>query len=151
MNCPYCNGKAILVPASRVYSKKYKKKDKVWVCENYPKCNAYVGCHPGTEIPLGRLANEKLRNLKIEAHKQFDPIWKSGLMTRKQAYEWLADMLGILERDCHIGMFSPEMCNRVIRICKRQDNEKIQAYRLEHYGYEQEEPIFTRWYKHNKK
>lgn len=153
MKCPYCGGKANLVPASTVYkSKKFRKgKLKLWVCENYPECDSYVGCHPGTEIPLGRLANEKLRNLKMEAHKQFDPIWKSGLMSRKDAYKWLASMLDIDESECHIGMFNPDMCNKVIQICRRQDNPEIQEYRLKQYGYEQKEPMFTRGYNHNKR
>ena len=95
MRCPYCGGSVKLVSASVVYHSNKYGNSKVWVCENYPKCDAYVGCHPGTEIPLGRLANAKLRALKVEAHKQFDPIWKSGLMTRREAYKWLADMLHI--------------------------------------------------------
>ncbi|WP_088258626.1 zinc-finger-containing protein [Fimbriiglobus ruber] len=33
----------------------------VLACERYPTCDAYVGCHPGTETPLGRLANKELR------------------------------------------------------------------------------------------
>lgn len=150
MKCPYCGGKVKLVSASTIYhSNKYK--GNVWVCENYPKCNAYVGCHPGTEIPLGRLADSKLRELKVEAHKQFDPIWKSGLMTRKEAYRWLASMLNLSEEECHIGKFSPDMCKKVIELCCRQDNPEIKEYRLKHYGYERQEPIFTRGYDKNKK
>lgn len=152
MKCPYCGGKVKLVSASTIYhSSKFNDKGKIWACENYPKCDAYVGCHPGTEIPLGRLANSKLRSLKVEAHRQFDPIWKCGLMSRKDAYRWLSDMLNIPENECHIGMFSPDMCNKVIQICRRQYNPEIQEYRLKHYGYEQSKPVFTRGYSHNKK
>ena len=70
-----------------IYHKKSgrKKNEYVWVCSNYPKCDAYVGCHEGTTLPLGRPANARLRTLKAEAHKQFDPIWKSGLMNRREA------------------------------------------------------------------
>ena len=153
MKCPYCGGRVKLVSASVIYhSNKYKGDgSKVWVCENYPKCDAYVGCHPNTEIPLGRLANSKLRTLKVEAHRQFDPIWKCGLMTRKEAYQWLAEMLNISEQECHIGKFSPDMCNKVIDICSRQDNPEIREYRLKNYGYEQKEPVFTRGYRKTKK
>lgn len=150
MKCPYCGSGVKLVPSSYVYHHN-KNKGNMWVCKNYPDCNAYVGCHPGTDIPLGRLANEKLRNLKVEAHKQFDPIWKSGLLSRKEAYEWLADMLNISVDECHIGMFSPEMCNKVIRICRRQDNPELRKYRLDYYGYESERPMFTRGYERRKR
>lgn len=153
MKCPYCGGRVKLVPASVVYHKNYPNKTKLWVCENYPSCDAYVGCHQGTDIPLGRLANGRLRALKVEAHKQFDPIWKSGLLSRKDAYRWLAEMLQIPESECHIGMFSSELCNKVIQICRRQNNPEIAEYRLKHSGNEQRksEPVFTRGYKHSKR
>lgn len=147
--CPYCGADAKLVPASTVH-KINNDKEKVWICSNYPKCDSYVGCHSGTEIPLGRLANEKLRQLKIKAHREFDVLWKSGIMTRHEAYEWLASMLHMEVSECHIGKFSPEMCNRVIKICHRQDNSELRKYRLEHFGYEQDKPVFTRGYSDRK-
>lgn len=149
MKCPYCGGGVKLVSSSVVYKSKKLQKNKVWVCENYPTCDAYVGCHPGTEIPLGRLANEHLRNLKVEAHRQFDPIWKCSLMSRNEAYAWLADMLGLDPKDCHIGMFSPEVCKKVINICRRQDNPELRKYRLDHYGYEQY-PTISRGYENSR-
>ena len=76
MKCPYCGGKVNLVPSKVIYHNG-KVKEKMWVCENYPKCDAYVGCHPGTEIPLGRPANKKLRNLKMEAVWNFSTFKKS--------------------------------------------------------------------------
>ena len=151
--CPYCGAKAKLVDQLVVYHRRYgRKKDKMWVCGNYPDCDAYVGCHPGTEIPLGRLADQKLRNFKQEAHRQFDPLWKCGLMTRAEAYEWLAVMLYISREECHIGKFNVGQCKRVIEICKKQDNEQICQYRLEHYGYklESEKPVFDRGYQHSR-
>lgn len=149
MKCPYCGGGVKLVPSSVVYPH-YKGNKKVWVCENYPKCDAYVGCHPNTEIPLGRLADKRLRTLKSEAHKQFDPLWKSGYMTRDKAYKWLAKELNLTSRECHIGKFDNHMCNKVIEICRKVDNLKVREYRLKHYGYSQEAPMFTRGYNHRK-
>ena len=71
-----------------------------------------------TQNSLGRLANKELRTLKMQAHKAFDPIWKDGYMTRKQAYKWLSDQLEIPEEYTHIGMFGVETCKIVARICK---------------------------------
>lgn len=143
--CPYCGAEVVLKDATFIYhnNKKAKNWGKVWVCSNYPNCNSYVGCHKGTDIPLGRLANERLRCLKSEAHKQFDPIWKSGLMSRKDAYKWLADMLKIDLDDCHIGMFDIKMCQKVIHLCGKQDNEVINEYRTAHHIVR---PTFTRGY-----
>lgn len=149
MKCPYCGANVVLRDASYVYHKaKSKEYGNVWVCKNYPRCNAYVGCHKGTDIPLGRLANERLRTLKTEAHRQFDPIWKSGLMSRKDAYKWLSDMLDIPLTECHMGMFDIKMCQRVIHLCRQQDNKILNEYRRkEHIN---TEPVLSRGYNKRK-
>lgn len=149
MKCPYCGAEVILRDATFIYhNSKSKDWGNMWVCSNYPKCNSYVGCHQGTSLPLGRLANERLRTLKMEAHKQFDPIWKSGLMNRKDAYKWLSSMLGISMEECHIGLFDIKMCQKVIHLCKKQNNHKINEYKEK-----TQKPVFTRGYdkKHSKK
>ena len=129
MKCPYCGAEVVLRDAFFVYhTKDSHRYPKMWVCSNFPKCDAYVGCHKNTEIPLGRLANQKLRNYKQEAHKNFDPLWQSGLMTRREAYEWLSAMLHIKVEDCHIGMFDVNMCKETITICKRQSDAVHKAY-----------------------
>lgn len=146
VKCPYCGAEAVLKDANFIYQTNQSKEwGKVWVCSNYPECDAYVGCHKGTTLPLGRLANEKLRTLKAEAHKQFDPIWKSGLMNRREAYKWLASMLNIPLEECHMGMFDIKMCQQVINLCKKQNNPVINSYK------EREYKMFTRGSNHRKK
>lgn len=149
MLCPYCGGEMKLRDATYVYTTTPKAREwgNMWVCENYPKCDVYVGCHQGTTLPKGRPANPRLRTLKKEAHKQFDPIWQSGLLSRKEAYNWLASQMEMTLDECHIGMFDVSQCQKVIRICKEQDNPVINRYRRDHY---QERPIFTKGYKHKK-
>lgn len=144
MICPYCGAKAELKDATYIYhTKKAQNWGKVWVCKNYPECDSYVGCHEQTTIPKGRLANPRLRCLKSEAHKQFDPLWKSGLMSRTDAYKWLSSMLNIPLDECHIGMFDVKQCQKVIHLCQKQKNPIIQDYRETHY----EHRTFTRGYK----
>lgn len=146
MKCPYCGGEMLLKDAQYIYHcNRSKNWGMVWVCENFPKCDSYVGCHKGTQIPLGRPANARLRTLKKEAHRQFDPIWKSGLMTRKQAYHWLSSMLNIPFEDCHIGMMDIKDCQRTIHLCKSQDNRVINDFRAKHCG-KTSKDIFTRGY-----
>lgn len=81
-------------------------------------CDAYVGCHPGTINPLGRLANAELRRAKKAAHAAFDPKWREGGMKRQQAYKWLSEQLGITREECHIGMMDVDLCRRVVEVCK---------------------------------
>jgi hypothetical protein len=71
------------------------------------------------------LANAELRKAKSAAHRLFDALWKAKLRkdkcskgrARGAGYKWLAEQLGILPKDCHIGMMDVALCNRVISIC----------------------------------
>lgn len=62
---------------------------------------------------MGRLANAETRQLKQAAHAAFDPLWKSGSMSRTKAYAWLRDATGLSERECHIGWMSDDDLRRV--------------------------------------
>lgn len=116
MICPYCNNEAQLVGGDAIYPHRPDLHSlRFWKCT---PCDAWVGCHAGTERPLGRLANAELRRAKMEAHAAFDPLWKSGQMKRKDAYGWLTTQLGIKRHDCHIGAFDVETCLRVVEVCK---------------------------------
>ena len=108
--CPYCGGEVVCKDSSIIYGKSYGN---VWICSNWPKCDAYVGCQKGTEKPLGRLANPELRYWKKQAHEKFDKLWKGGVMNRSRAYAWLSRTLGIPLDQCHIGMFDVDQCKAV--------------------------------------
>ena len=113
--CPYCVQFAQLNTGKYIYPHRQDLyKLKFWHCK---PCNAYVGTHKGTDIPLGRLADEQLRHWKKETHKVFDPHWRNTDMKRKEAYRWLADKLDIKVDHCHIGWFDIETCKRVIEVC----------------------------------
>lgn len=123
--CPYCNAPAYLVTGDVIYPwRRDLAAKKFWKCT---ACvDSYVGCHPGTDKPLGRLADAKLRLAKSHAHAVFDPIWerkmeREGISkgeARGKGYAWLAGQLGIESKDCHIGMFDVETCIRVVTICR---------------------------------
>lgn len=119
--CDYCGNKAARVTGREIYPHRpdlYGKR--FYQCS---PCGAYVGCHPGGDKPLGRLANAELRAAKVRAHAAFDPIWKSGGMNRSKAYAWLAKELGIKPGDCHIGMFTTDMCARVVSVCTKDTTQ----------------------------
>jgi ssDNA-binding Zn-finger/Zn-ribbon topoisomerase 1 len=115
--CPYCGEKTELKPDIDIYGVTYG--GQVYVCRNYPTCDAYVGCHKGTDKPLGRLANKQLRAWKSRAHGKFDFIWQRKKMKRGQAYKWLAEQLDIPVDKCHIGMFDVDLCKRVVEVCSK--------------------------------
>lgn len=118
ITCPYCGKSAELVTGRVIYPHLRHLHSKMfWQCA---PCDAYVGCHEsgsGTK-PLGRLANAELRKLKREVHVVFDPLWQDGRQSRKEAYCYLADCLGIPYAECHVGLFDEETCRRAIEICR---------------------------------
>lgn len=114
--CPYCGKVSKLVTGRVIYPTRPELHEKAFYsCKG---CNAYVGCHPGTTRPLGRLADPQLRRAKVAAHAAFDPLWESGRMKRPAAYAWLAGRLGIPTEKCHVGMFDLETCRRVVELCR---------------------------------
>ena len=113
--CDYCGNDAKLVTGDIIYPHRQDLHAKhFWNCT---PCKAFVGCHPNTDKPLGRLANAELRRAKMAAHAAFDPRWREGQIKRASAYKWLAESLGIARKDCHIGMFDVDMCKRVVDVC----------------------------------
>ena len=128
IRCPYCGAKATLRPSSAVYGDAAKTDGYLYVCDRYPKCDSYVGAHKKTKLPMGTLANGDLRNKRIQAHKAFDWMWKSGLMTKWQAYKWMQGKLDLSDEQAHIAMFSEYMCDRLIAECnKAYANQQMAA------------------------
>ena len=64
--CRYCGGVIRLVPARKIYGASTDRlglsNENIYLCQN---CNARVGCHKGTNRPLGNVANEVLRLKRI--------------------------------------------------------------------------------------
>lgn len=118
--CRYCGSPVVYTSNAEIYGKEYGT-GKCYLCRN---CRAFVGVHPGTDTPLGTLANEELREWRKEAHFWFDRIWKkpTRITTRYNAYEYLARKMGLPREETHIGMFEIEQCKKVIEFSK----EKIQ-------------------------
>lgn len=114
--CPYCGKWSKKVNGDTIYPHRKDLYKKVfYLCE---PCDAYVGCHPNTTKPLGRLANEELRKAKSSAHMAFDKLWRGGNMSRGKAYQWLQRQLKLPAQDCHIGMFDIETCKKVVQVSK---------------------------------
>lgn len=113
--CPYCKCRTEYFDISFIYNG--VSYGMIYICK---PCRAYVGVHKGTNNALGRLANSELREWKKEAHKYFDPIWKSNLKDRYGAYLWLSKQLNIPPDYTHIGMFGVDTCKRVVELCKKE-------------------------------
>mgnify|MGYP001616496071 CR=1 FL=1 len=139
--CQYCGGYGKIENSLRIYQKDYGY---IYICENYPSCDAYVGYHIGTKKPMGWMANEELRAWRKEAHKYFDSLWKYKIkildrqngfrvahkkIARYAAYNWLSNELSIEKKYCHIAMFDVELCQLTIEICEPYYEKLNKSYK----------------------
>lgn len=123
--CPYCNQEAPLVTGDKVYP---HRPELHWLrLYRCAPCDAHVGVHRGTEIPLGTLANAATRKARNKAHAAFDPLWQLGRAgdreRRLELYAWLAKELGIQVEKTHIALFDVETCRRVVELCSKRAQE----------------------------
>lgn len=127
VTCPYCDKPAPLVMGEELYP----HRPDLWSKRFYwcRDCDARVGCHPGTSKPLGVLAGPIIRRARMDAHKAFDPLWKSGrFRNRKAAYRWLAGKLGMIgATSCHIGCFDKQQCEDTIAACQGKREPESEA------------------------
>lgn len=121
ITCPYCSSNARFVERRKVFP---LGEGYIYICSNYPTCNAYVGVHMNRVIPLGSMANKELRLLRKQCHKYFDYLHrkkaaKGYAFSKNKAYKWLSDVMMIPLDKAHIAMFGIEECNRAIEICRK--------------------------------
>ena len=78
--------------------------------------------------PLVTPATMTARNL---AHATFDPIWKSGKMSRGEAYRRLALAMEMTATECHISIMDEDQAYRVAEVvlsgALRENEERIAA------------------------
>ena len=126
--CRYCGGVIRLMPARKIYGASTDRlglaSENIYLCQN---CNARVGCHKGTNRPLGNVANEVLRLKRRETHQVFDQYWQSSGLSRTKAYKWLAGQMNLPEKNAHIGGFEMDQCQQVIDLCEKELNREAVA------------------------
>lgn len=128
--CDYCHQPAELVRGTVTYPRRKDLADRrFWYCA---ACQAWTSCHlpadksgrrgrgDGT-VPMGRLADADLRRWRQSFHAVFDPIWKTGTLTRDEAYAHVAAELRIGAQQCHSSLFTLEQCREAVRIAAGVD------------------------------
>jgi hypothetical protein len=89
------------------------------------ECRAAVGCHSGTTFPLGKMGDTETRALRSQCHNAFDPIWKTHIVSRSIAYNWLASVLEISPDVCHISWLTKEQLEIAIEASKTFYSEQF--------------------------
>lgn len=100
MRCPDCGKHMLLVE---------ENKKVFYKCSNVLKCKTTHSAEPNGK-PMGYVADKKTRKARSLAHKAFDAIWKEGLMERKEAYDWLANIMKLRKQEAHISKFNAKQC-----------------------------------------
>ena len=114
--CSICESYSELKTGQDIYPHRPDLKGiSIYECQ---KCKRRVGCHKGTQKPLGTLSTEEERKARMMAHASFDPLWKKGGLKRTQAYKMLSEFLGLELSKTHIGMFDVATCRKVIQFTK---------------------------------
>ncbi len=114
-NCLFCSGNVHVATHQQVYGRDYSDWPYVYLCQG---CGAYVGLHPFTAIPLGTLADKATRQARKSCKTPFENIWRSGHMSRSQAYGWLAAKMEIPTEQCHLGWLDIKQCQQAKQICE---------------------------------
>lgn len=138
ITCPYCNTKAELVSGNVIYPYRIDLENSFYyLCSH---CNAYVGTHKESKYPLGMLANENLRKMRLLVHRSMDQLWKSKMMTRNKVYSLLAYEMNIKKEETHIGLFDLEKCSMALDIISayKEYISYVQDQIRDAYTYQQE-------------
>lgn len=119
--CHFCSGRVQIATHQEVYGRDYSDWPYVYLCQG---CGAYVGLHPFTAIPLGTLADKATRQARKECKNPFECIWQSRLMSRSQAYGWLAEKWGSPQRNATLvglTLSSANKRNRYVKTISQPD------------------------------
>lgn len=105
--CDFCQGEVAIAHHNDIFGRTYGDWPWAYACQN---CDARVGIHPQTNIPLGTLADHELREARKRAKAPFQLLHEAGHISRSEAYQALADELGIAVNTCHFGWFTLKQC-----------------------------------------
>ncbi|WP_299022363.1 zinc-finger-containing protein [uncultured Photobacterium sp.] len=109
--CPHCSSKVVVKHHSEVFNRVYSDWPWLYCCTH---CDARVGMHPSTRIPLGTLADAKTRTARRTAKEQFLQWAKQRGYSRTRSYQMLSSMLDIKLNRTHFGWFDADTCKRVM-------------------------------------
>ena len=113
--CPCCKGPVRLVNNSEIYNgREFGEWPYMYFCK---LCDAYVGLHPDTDIPLGTMATKVGREARKSSKTVFHKLMDFTGKNRNEMYGWLAEKMGIARGECHFGWFDEQSCARAEAIC----------------------------------
>lgn len=111
--CRYCKAPVALINNAEIYGAEHGW-PLTYACTH---CSAKVGTHPGTDIPLGTLANRETATARRLAHAALDTLWQGkGTTARTLIYRSLAQAMG--RPTVHISWLDARECRRVVELAE---------------------------------
>ena len=108
----FCGSTSHLDSNAKIYGREYGN-GKVYLCDNWPKCDGAVGTDPKGK-PLGTMTDGETRKLRRKLHSIIDPLWQNQNRPRRKArgsvYGWMQRISGLSPKECHIAMFDAKQC-----------------------------------------
>ena len=116
--CPECGAPMVLRETTKFT---YKNGDprKFYGCSRFPACRAAHGAHPDGK-PMGVPANLETKQARMAAHAAFDAHWQKRGLSKKQAYLFLQDVMGMTAAEAHIANFDKAQCELLVQRIKAQ-------------------------------
>lgn len=90
------------------------KNKPLWQC---PLCDNFVGCHKGTDKPLGVIVSKEVKAIRVALHNLIDPVWKTKKLSRKEVYRALSKVLGY---EYHTGNITN--LSEAVAVCKAAES-----------------------------
>lgn len=90
-------------------------------CTRYPDCKGTHCVHQDTKLPMGIPADKATRMARQAAHIAFDALWSSTVPgSRRDAYRWMREEMGLTKKDAHIGRFTIEQCQKLVALVEER-------------------------------
>jgi ssDNA-binding Zn-finger/Zn-ribbon topoisomerase 1 len=112
--CPECGA-----PMHLRYSRKHQRS--FYGCTRWPACSGTHGAHDDGR-PKGVPGDAATRNARMRAHDVFDQLWKPrgrGRMSRRGAYRWMRQAMGLTPAEAHIGNFNTTQCEQLVQLVQQ--------------------------------
>lgn len=114
--CPYCKAKTKLVSEEVIFGRLYGTNKMFVCCNNYPKCNSYVGTD-NHHVAKGRLAGHNLRKKKKRLTDIIYRITHNKYETKDELYNQIAEYLGIPRQYVSPDLFNIDTCEQAYTFC----------------------------------
>jgi hypothetical protein len=126
-NCDYCGAPAMLARADDDAYPYREDHGPLWICVD---CQAWIGIFSRStrNVPLGRLADARLRESKGRLHAALEPLAQakarrdgcSVFEARAKGIRWVAQEIGAtLQEKGSIHSFDADQCERAIAVIEK--------------------------------